>query len=292
MKLAYLIIAHRVPDQLAILVNILLVKENHVFIHLDSDSKQDFSAIYQLELIEERLHVLKDRFHVKWGGFSLTLAVITLLNACYEEGSKFDYVFTLSGQDFPLVPLGVVEEFLSRNKGFEFVEYNVLPYYGWNDGGSDRFDFFWLVDELGFSASSAFVEQQRIEGIKRTPPDKLATHGGSCWMTITFELLQYICNVIQREWNTIYSFFRYTFISDEILIQSIILNSPFATRIINNNLRFIDWNSGPDYPKTLTTSDLEFAFNSGNFFARKIDLSIDDEILIKIKKNIIPVTTS
>jgi len=283
MKLAYLIVAHQNPDQLAILVHTLLVETNHIFVHIDAGSEADFSALYALEETDSRLHILEDQFRVNWGGFNLTLAVISLLNACNQYETTFDYIFTLSGQDFPLVSNSHINAYLHQHQGTEFVEYHALPFEGWNYGGLDRIEYYWLIDEIGFSNSAAFVETQRAEGVKRIPPDRLATHGGSCWMTITSGLMKYICETIQRDWAIIYPYFKYTLISDEILIQSIILHSPFAGKIVNNNLRYIDWYSGPGFPKTLTLSDLDAAFDSGRLFARKINTNSDNDIIENIK---------
>ncbi|WP_312338171.1 beta-1,6-N-acetylglucosaminyltransferase [Sphingobacterium sp.] len=284
MKIAYLILAHKNEQQLLLLMEMLLEGNNHLFIHIDAASDETFSRVRAWGKTDDHIHILEDSFAVKWGAFSFTLAIISLLNACQCSEIKFDFISTLSGQDLPLKSNEEIALFLSKNKTAQFVEYNSLPYNSWNgNGGLDRVNYFWLIDELGFNDAFRFVEQQKKESIVRIAPSTLTSHGGSCWFTITSDLLQYICEFLEEHWEAIYSYFRYTFISDEILLQSIILNSPFREEVINNNLRYVDWSSGPEFPKILTVDDCESLKKTKNHFARKFDTEVDSEVIEYIK---------
>ena len=44
-------------------------------------------------------------------------------------------------------------------------------------------------------------------------------------------------------------------------------------------IRYIDWNSGPDFPRTLNENDFNRMKSSGMFFARKLEKDISLEIL-------------
>ena len=46
-------------------------------------------------------------------------------------------------------------------------------------------------------------------------------------------------------------------------------------------LRYIDWDSGPDYPRTLDESDFDKMKQSGMLFARKMNTDITVDILEK-----------
>ena len=46
-------------------------------------------------------------------------------------------------------------------------------------------------------------------------------------------------------------------------------------------IRYIDWNSGPDFPRTLNENDFNRMKSSGMFFARKLEKDISLE---KLKK--------
>ena len=71
----------------------------------------------------------------------------------------------------------------------------------------------------------------------------------------------------------------FTWGSDEFLIPTIIMNSPFKSQVINNNLRFIDWSLGGSNPKILTEEDIEALKKTDRFIARKFDIKINTKIL-------------
>jgi hypothetical protein len=72
-----------------------------------------------------------------------------------------------------------------------------------------------------------------------------------------------------------------------MFIQSILLNSEYSSKVIADDLRYIDWISGLDSPKIFVNNDFEKLLSLQNkFFARKFDEIIDAEIIVKLKKYI------
>ena len=70
-----------------------------------------------------------------------------------------------------------------------------------------------------------------------------------------------------------------TFCVDELIFQTILLNSPFKESIVNDHLRVIKFVKGTYRPRTLLISDAEMLVSSGKFFARKFVLEEDTAIL-------------
>jgi len=56
-------------------------------------------------------------------------------------------------------------------------------------------------------------------------------------------------------------------------MHTLLLNSPLATSVVNDHLRYVDWNSnrGGLSPSTLDDSDFKPIRQSTAFFARKLD---------------------
>jgi hypothetical protein len=77
-------------------------------------------------------------------------------------------------------------------------------------------------------------------------------------------------------------------VPDEIFFQTIILNSSFARRAVNDNLRYIEWKD-PDAgsPAILRKSDFQKLASSSKLFARKFDMTVDTEVLDFIDREII-----
>jgi hypothetical protein len=67
-------------------------------------------------------------------------------------------------------------------------------------------------------------------------------------------------------------YFRFVFIPDETMIQTMMGNSPFRERITAETLTYIDWERpNPKYPRTLEEDDFGRVRESGKLLARKID---------------------
>lgn len=70
-----------------------------------------------------------------------------------------------------------------------------------------------------------------------------------------------------------------TFCADELVFQTILLNSPLKDSIVNDHLRLIKFDPGVYRPRILTIAEAGLLENSGKFFARKFSIEKDTEIL-------------
>lgn len=284
MRIAYLITAYRDFDHLWRLIENILTPASAIFVHIDA--KMAYSMPYHLMHAPE-VHVLEDRFLVTWGGFNLTLAFMALMNECRESGD-YDQVFLISGADFPLMSNEEINAFVAKNRSHIFLEYFEIPYANWTGSnyGLDRYELEWPVDELGMSGAEKHASDYKRVGIRRTFPAGLKPYGGSCWWTMPSDVLAYLCDYFTDNFHWIYPYFKTVLLADEILIPTIIMNSPYKDRVINNNLRYIDWVTGPGTPRVLTMEDLPLLKASGRLFARKFYPDVDSEIIDQLEQSI------
>src|SRR5258705_6031528 len=91
-KIAFLILAHKEPEQVAKLVDVLSGEGDAVLVHLERSSRAE--GFQHPPLIAERQMVT-------WGGYGMIRATNALLSAA----SDFDFAYLLSGQCFPLRPV-------------------------------------------------------------------------------------------------------------------------------------------------------------------------------------------
>lgn len=75
--------------------------------------------------------------------------------------------------------------------------------------------------------------------------------------------------------------FEYSLCGDELFFQSIIMDSQFKNNIYKSNLRYIDWTTGPDFPRVLCEKDYNKILESDCLFGRKFSDELD---LIKFKQ--------
>jgi hypothetical protein len=65
------------------------------------------------------------------------------------------------------------------------------------------------------------------------------------------------------------------------------MNSPFAARVENNNLRYIDWTRQKTaHPYILDEANLAPMLASGMLFARKIDRPMSDVLIERLRQEI------
>jgi uncharacterized lipoprotein YmbA len=96
---------------------------------------------------------------------------------------------------------------------------------------------------------------------------------GENWVSITDEMVQY---VLQCE-NVIKKQFYYSKCGDEVFLQSLAIQSPYKSTVVNNSLRETDWLRGSPY--IYRKDDVPLLLASQNLFARKFDSMVDVEAI-------------
>jgi hypothetical protein len=72
-------------------------------------------------------------------------------------------------------------------------------------------------------------------------------------------------------------FFNFVFVPDESMFQMLLLASPLRETLVNEDLRFLNWDRF--HPETLVAEDLESMRASAKLFARKFDDEVDSDVL-------------
>jgi hypothetical protein len=284
MKIVYLILAHNLPQQLARLVNILNNKDSHFFIHFDGRSKVPMEEVKQWLFSSPNVHFVPRRHKCRWGQFSLVRATMTCIETLLTSGIEFDYVFLLSGQDYPIKNLSYIESFLKKNQGKQFITWFSLEQENELTHQSGPFQSMKRIENLHLFFRSRSIHLP----IKRKFPNNFSPYGGSQWWTLSRDCINWLAK-FTRENPDFVNFFKYTFIPDELFFQSIIMNSSFKEDTVNNNLRYVDFTrANPNPPAILGTEDFEFLSNGTNaLFARKFNIKRDSKILDLIDHKIL-----
>lgn len=140
-----------------------------------------------------------------------------------------------------------------------------------------------LIDELGLLFFSRILPNKRKYDVDFT------FYGGKTWFSFSHEVIQYIVNEHKNnsKWK---KFFKFSIIPDEMYFHSIVMNSKFATNVVNDYKREVEWGGGDGFhPIVWKKSDFSRLTASTNFWARKFEDSIDSEILDLIDTRILEV---
>lgn len=275
MRLAHLILAHKAPAQLHRLVQALAHPRADVFIHLDQ--KTDNQPFLRLAALPH-VQFIRRRFAVRWGGYSLTRATLESMREILQTPGQYDFINVMSGEDYPIKPVAAIHDFFARHRGRSFVEYQPDDSPWWQANRS-RVTHYHLTD---FSFPGRHLLQRSLNRLlpRRKPPLFPALYGGNMggWYTLSRECAAYAVAFVDAQ-PQLRRFAQLTWGSDEFLVPSILLNSPFAASVTNDNLRYIDWSEGKSSPKILTVHDLPALRASSRLFARKFDSSRDAAVL-------------
>ena len=318
MKIAYLILAHHLPEQLTRLIHRLATSETYFLVHVskNTDDTQYNKMVEGVRCLPNV--VFLKRRKASWG--DIILPIVDGILEAFERQIEFDYMFLLSGQDYPIKQNIYIYEFLSKNKGKEFLHYFPIPReipldptqgWGWEDerGGIDRIEN-WQISLFGknyqipgdgksSSRMKAFIRHLFVVLVpKRKFVKGFKPNGGSSWWCLTRECLAYIHGLIKENPDFV-AYFKYVNLSEEIFFQTLILNSPLRDSVVNDDLRCIDWSDGRwevkswyrfpfehgqtrvwrSGPRIWRKDHFEILKNSKGLIARKFDTRIDSEIL-------------
>jgi hypothetical protein len=278
MRLAHLILVHDNPLHVERLVKRLAHANADIYIHLDK--KCDINEFASLQSLEN-VFFIEHRTAITWATYSMITATINCFEAILNTGKNYSHINLLSGQDYPLKDAATIQRFLFANADKTFMAYRHIPS-EWPDPLS-RFTMYSFGDykfPLRFKIQQLF--NSFLPGKKL--PMGLDPYGRSQWFTITPACAKYAIDYI-REHASIRRFFRMTWSADELIFQTVLINSPLKDSVVNDHLRFIKFLKGSSSPVTLTVKDADSLINSGKFYARKFNSATDSEILNLLDKN-------
>jgi len=278
MHISYIISAYKNPTQLVRLVRRLNFDTTSFYLHID---KRSPSVVY--DVVREQLgnlpnvHLLS-RHSCHWGGFGHVQATLKGIRTIFDTQTAPDFVVLLTGQDYPIKSNDQIQAFFQQNKGKSFIEYFPLPDKSWRNGGIDRIERW----HIHYRSRHFVFPRKRSSIVRRHFPAGFQPYGGSGYWCLSRECAVLIHDFVQLHPGFV-NFFRYVNIPDEIMFQTILLNSRYKDRIVNDNLRFIEW-SGPNTrsPAVLCKEDFEKLTHSPKLYARKFDVNIDADVLDRL----------
>lgn len=272
-KHAYLILAHDDVPLLQLLMNCIDDARNDIYLHWDLKS----GNVPQVAVTKASLFFLEDRISVSWGGYSMVEAEYSLFNKAVMNG-PYAYYHLLSGRDLPIKSQDYIHSVCDTLAGHEFIalsnapqeelDYRVQHYFLF----SERFKGANLFQRF---ARKSFNKIQDLTHYRRTD---IRIFKGSQWCSVTQEFVEYLLS----QKGFVKKLFSHTFCPDEMFVQTVAMNSRFATRInpanteFEGNMRYIKWINGALFP--ITEGDVPALKNSDRWFARKFSSS-DNSLL-------------
>ncbi|MBK0371244.1 beta-1,6-N-acetylglucosaminyltransferase [Flavobacterium agrisoli] len=265
-----------------------------LYIHIDKKSK-----ISDAELVNLRgyniVKLVEQKYKVNWGGFNHLKAILYLTEQALKKNDT-QYFHLITGHDFPVKSSSYFVDFFNKNGNTEFLSHFDFPNpnSGWpGNNGMDRIEYFNFYD---FWNTKKHNENQKIKllirlqkrfGFKRKISSKMPKlYGGSTYWSLSRECVRYVLGFTMKN-KFVLNRFKHALCSEEFYFQTVIMNSYFSGKVINNNLRHIDWVArNGNNPAVLDETDYDKLVQSDALFARKFDYPCSMGLLDKIKTTI------
>lgn len=280
MRLAYLIIAHQQPEQLAQMLYCIQHPDNVYLVMLDSKGLTGSEPALQAVVRRHPNVFIAPARDMRWASWSLMQARLDGIRELLARPEPWEVLINLSGQDFPLKSQEEIRAFFAANEGRNFLDI-VEPEKVWNDPYA-RIQRIRL--EPPFMKSGWNVPKLRIDRWSRHLGQARYV-GGRPYMALTRSFCQHLIESshLPRWVKTL----RHGYRPVEVLPHSFIMNSPHADTVENRLLHEEDWSAGGSHPKVFTLADRERLERSDKLFARKFDSRQDSEILRVLEKRVL-----
>jgi hypothetical protein len=253
-KPAYLVLAHKRPDLLSRLLDTLGPAPTAVHVDAKSDmALGDFARRSNVTLAPRRL--------CHWGLYGIVAASLDALP--WFLASDASHLILLSGQCYPLVSQTRVQQHLARLGARSQIRMLPFPIEAWGPaGGYER------VQHRYFPSRSQ--RPRRLTLAPRRMPHGLHPHGGSAFWSLSRKHAAYVLGYL-GEHPAVARFYRTTLAPDEMMLQTILANSPHAAEVVSAPLNYSVFKPNHANPEILGVEDLGSAKASGALFCRKFE---------------------
>lgn len=271
------------------LINVLYRSNHYFYIHVDK--RQDYlhrklSPLEQLPNVK----LATTRFSTIWGGASLLKMLLAAMKDFMSLGWKWDFVINLSESDFPIKSLEELENFLSANKGLNFVKSH----------GREVQRF---IKKQGLDKTFIECDTHMWRVGERKLPRGIIIDGGSDWIALSPEFVSYVVGKQDQLLTGLDVIFQHTLLPAESFFHTVLRNSHFCDSYVDNNLHVTNWKRKlgckcqykhvvdwcgcspndfrtEDWPRIQNTQDRQL------FFARKFEPIINQEIINRVEQYI------
>lgn len=301
MQKNYLILAHKNPLQLGRMIERLDDGASKFFIHLDAKTPiEPFAAC----LAGAHIHFIDKRERCVWGDFSIVQATIRLMEAASKEQGIF---ILMSGQDYPIQSQGYINDFLERNKEFDFIEIEPLEEKWKPKMVKDKLEHYHILhsEERGhsncyapFAHCSVFQKVRTLTHLlkgrlsrknfkllcslpKRVAPFERQYAGSQFW-AFSERTFYAVLNYIREHKAALEGYYKYTSSPDEIYFHSVLMDlaAKDSTIKLKEQITYVNYFRKNN---VFVTEDFDKLTSAkGKLFARKFDTEIDIEILNKL----------
>lgn len=289
-RIAFVIILNgRSYIQYLRLIGSIYSRKHIYYLHIDKRDDFLYNKLLYLEDNYSNIIITRNRHATIWGGPALLDMIIESMRILLHHDLSWDYLVNLSGSDYPIKPIAELELYLSENLVNEplYLKFHDL----------NGYDF---IKKQALNQNFYQCDNRAWHVGFRELPLGVIYSGGSDW----FALPRNFCSdmianieIPKTLQSRLLDIYKHSLLPVESYVHTIALNSEYCDKILNNNLKFTNWNRkkgcncqhndvvdwcgcSPSIFKLKDRNRLIKARNkTGIFFARKFDAQLSTSII-------------
>lgn len=267
-RFAWFVMVHHKPVEFEWLINALAATGDPIFVHVDAKSRLGLKRdrrdimrhVRRIISLHDNIRLMRSRF-TNWGGWSLSQVLLDAIKLALRTDATWTHFVNLSGQCYPLQRIETIKRQVAAAGDLVHVE--ILP-------------IATLPADDWHRSTPAMIEtplRAFKTGITAQPHGFTVDHKGSQWVIVPRSFCEWL--VAAPLTKEVIRYLKRRLLSDELVMQTLVVNGPFHARAAPHYGRTIFWPG----PKVLTMADLPEMIAGSDWFGRKFDVSVDAEIL-------------
>lgn len=305
MKTCYLIMSHKEPEQIYRLIHTIKASSPNCCIIVSHDST---NCSLDISDFEQQSGIYFQFTKGERGDFSLISKCFSAINYLLSNNIDFDWLITLSGQDYPTQPLSELELLLSTTQYDGFLRFfpAFSPESPWDIRESYQRYLYqykkislslpkWMVSAIKplklVNYLQPFIRVHFSYGLrigikgKSIFNDNFNCYGGSFFSILSKKCVEYLNDFYHKN-ALVVEYYKCVLIADESFIQTALVNSKKFT-FYNECKHYFDFShTSHGHPAILTAKDYDAMTQSNYYFARKFDIKVDSQILDTLDEKI------
>ena len=281
MKIAHLIMTYTCPKLTERLIRKMQCEEYDFYVHVDK--KVDIEPYLYLQQLPNT-SLIKKREDVRWAGYNTLTATFNCIDEICGSGTQYTFINFMSGQGYFIKSPIHILKFFKTHAGKEFLSFK--DYVNEWPEGMKRIRKYSMVN-FRFKGKYIIEKLMNLLLPEKKLPYNYHPYGDSMFWMLSPECAAYVADKVRKD-KKLHRFFKYTWGGDEFVFATVLMNSRYKDRIVNNNYRYIDWSKGGSHPKVLGVEDFEKLKKSEMLFARKFDMHTDTQIFDLLDEHLKP----
>ncbi|WP_146944426.1 beta-1,6-N-acetylglucosaminyltransferase [Chryseobacterium hagamense] len=269
-RIAYFIMVHHKPNVFKAMFEKIYTRDQFYLIHIDRKAGAKFTEEIQLYLLQFPNAYLLESMNIVPGGFSVIQAELNAMEYLLNVSREWDYFINLSGEDYPLRSQSIIRQFLTANKGRNYLFYYDQKFYRPDTMQRIHNHF----TELTHKISSMIYKREFMEGV--TP------YIGEKWFMLTRETCTFLTN--NKRVMDFEDYYLHTLLPAESFFQTVLMNTEFKDIIVNDDKRANIERSC--FRSSSHAGNFIQSLDTGNYlFIRKVNGKTDTGILQYISEH-------